>query len=384
MDLCLQCNGNEWCHVLCVELIMRTRFINNSNVLNSLYTSLPIKRFTIPSKPSIRDQLIRSSKIANIVPSSSVVVSTPIRPPTSTTIFHCSICGHPILGRAIHCWYSASPSSHAQPRQMFFLCPPDLSGPHGLLLLVFPLRPSRAQRQGPRGLSRPQPVFRFQSLSPHCLLSPDLPPRRARLRTRPRRFPAPRPPRTAGIPPRNPHGDAKPPAAVSPAHQRAPIAPSSRGGIFRGSAAGGASGSFEAECTSSRLHGAPVRVGSGGNAVVRNGRGVLAELPALGGRSAVPGRGALHFGGKTRGGQRGGAERAVELVRRAAFAAMQRNRGDAAGARAAAGVLHRGIAAVREASARGEGEFRGNGGDDGVDGRTAGQRDRRVVDADDQ
>lgn len=106
MDLCLQCNGNEWCHVLCAELIMRTRFLNNSDVLNSLLDALPIKRFSIPSKPSERSQLIASSKIANIVPSAAVVVSPPIRPPPSATILHCSICGHPILGRAIHCWYS--------------------------------------------------------------------------------------------------------------------------------------------------------------------------------------------------------------------------------------------------------------------------------------
>ena len=85
---------------------MRTRFLNNSDVLNSLLDALPIKRFSIPSKPSERSQLIASSKIANIVPSAAVVVSPPIRPPPSATILHCSICGHPILGRAIHCWYS--------------------------------------------------------------------------------------------------------------------------------------------------------------------------------------------------------------------------------------------------------------------------------------
>lgn len=105
MDLCVQCNEGEWCHVLCAELIMRTRFLNNAAVLNALLNSLPIKRYTVPTKQSLRSQLIASSKIANIVPSSSVMVSPPIRPPPSATIFHCSICGHPILGRAIHCWH---------------------------------------------------------------------------------------------------------------------------------------------------------------------------------------------------------------------------------------------------------------------------------------
>ena len=262
---------------------------------------------------------------------------------------------------------------------MLLLRPLDLSRPYRLLRVVLPLRPPRSGRQSPRRLPRALPILRFRPLSPLSRLPPDLSPRQTRLRDRPRRLRSRRTLRPAGIPRYAAHGDAEPPKTLPSPHFRAPFAPPRRGfpGFpLRGASAGGERAAGEAERASSRVHGAAIRAGSGGNAVVRNRSGVLAGVSAQRRRGGVSRSGAVRAGESEGGRLRGGAERAVELVRRAVIASMQRNRGDEAGPRAAPGLLHRGTFTLRETprGGRSRGERRCE--------RPAGRpRDRGVVDA---
>lgn len=109
MDPCLRCNETEWCHVICAELVIGTRFLNNSRVVNYLLNSLQSQHFNIPMRQSLREHFVASTKIKNLLPTERVVLTTPIKRPQSNNMIHCSICGHPIMGKGIRCWYSTGP-----------------------------------------------------------------------------------------------------------------------------------------------------------------------------------------------------------------------------------------------------------------------------------
>ena len=103
-DAYIHCGGDEWCHVICAELIHQTQFINNNRILNLLLASFAAEGLQIPHSLKAQDQIINLTKLFLILPSNCVLL-TPLAIPGKSKL-HCSVCKELIKGRYVSCWYS--------------------------------------------------------------------------------------------------------------------------------------------------------------------------------------------------------------------------------------------------------------------------------------